>query len=72
MRVEGQSTGRPQQSDTENLPQPIRGRSHHRDVESLPGLGSLLYKLAEFFEDMALELKPLGNYLCGVFTLRTL
>ncbi|WP_062269967.1 hypothetical protein [Endozoicomonas arenosclerae] len=70
MRVEGQSTTRPHQSPTENLPRPIQGRSNDRNVESLPTLESLLNKIAEFFEDVATELKPIGSYLCQVLTLK--
>ncbi|WP_422475094.1 hypothetical protein [Endozoicomonas sp. ALB032] len=70
MKVEGQQlSGRPYQSETDNLPQTASGRTYNRDVHSRSSLDSLLYILAEFLEDMALEFKPISNYLCQVLTL---
>ncbi|WOG25389.1 hypothetical protein [Endozoicomonas sp. 8E] len=70
MKVEGQQPyGRPYQPETDNLPQTASGRTCNRDVESRSSLDSLLYILAEFLEDVALEFKPISNYLCKVLTL---
>ncbi|WP_252180009.1 hypothetical protein [Endozoicomonas sp. 4G] len=73
MRVEGQQpSGRTHQSETKNPQQPDRGHFQNWDVEFTPTLGSLLNQLAEFLEDVALEFKPITEYLCQVLTLKNL
>ncbi|WP_257279499.1 hypothetical protein [Endozoicomonas sp. ISHI1] len=69
MKVEGQPTGR-LHPETNNFQQPVRGHFQSRNVELMPSLGSLLYQLAEFFEDVAMEFKPVSDYLCQVLTLK--
>lgn len=70
MKVESQPTARPHQSETDSLQQSTRGHFQTWDIELTPALGNLLNQLAEFFEDVALEFKPITDYLCQVLTFK--